>query len=438
MLHEMSYDALDDRMFYFFRTYTADSISGDFKGDIWGKNVLQLYHSEQAVRSAVHAVAALHEMRITRSTITSPPTAAKAAYPLRQYVKALDSLQMLLASNNPHIDLVLVCALLCVHFEIIRESFSSALIHINSVTGLLHNSRKLLINTADPNIIACVIHIDVLGSMFVGSRTPKLQHREGMDAGCALPEMFCNIAQARKSTDMWTCRVYEFLRATADSYKFKEPGNVPIDLIWTCHQLGMILVRLLALVETLQREGVAHFDVYDHNAIGLLRMQLKANQILVATCLYSEESIYDVFLDDFEMITTICSSVTVTQKTDQWLSSIALEGWIFHPLQLVASHCRDSIVRHKALKQMEARCVVSQAWYTEAITQMVKRCVEFEEASCHQSDPKCSDIPERSRIHSCGFQIHKQEASRQLTVSFTSRPNGMDGEWHEWEEIITW
>ena len=81
---------------------------------------------------------------------------------------------------------------------------------------------------------------------------------------------------------------------------------------------------------------------------------------------------------------------------------------------------------------------MSQAWYTEAITQMVKRCVEIEEASCDESNPKCSDIPEWSRIHSCGFQINEQEASRQLTVSFTSRPNGMDGEWHEWEEIITW
>lgn len=272
ILHEMSSDALENRMFHFFRTYTANSISGHFKGDIWGQNVLQLYHSEQAVRSAVHAVAALHEMSVSRSTIGSPSTATKAAYPLQQYVKALDSLQILLASNNPHIDLVLVCALLCVHFEAIQESFSSALLHINSVTGLLHDSRRLLMSTADPNILASVIHIDVLGSMFVGSRAPKSQHSDEIDVGCALPETFCNIAQARKFTDTWTCRVYQFLRATADDYKFKEPGDVPIDVVWTCHQLGRILATLIVLVETPQEEGIAHFDACDHNAIGLLRI----------------------------------------------------------------------------------------------------------------------------------------------------------------------
>jgi len=76
------------------------------------------------------------------------------------------------------------------------------------------------------------------------------------------------------------------------------------------------------------------------------------------------------------------------------------------------------------------------------MTRTAEMCVKFEERWCETDAPTCHDIPEWRRVYSAGFKGWETGNitfdSPCATVVMRLRPNGMDGEWMDYTEDLSW
>ncbi|RMY23165.1 hypothetical protein D0867_02220 [Hortaea werneckii] len=437
---------LEKRTFDFFRTRTAPCISGYFPDPVWDRYVLQTSQHEPTIRYAVNALGALHEERLLRRTVNetcSDVPAISNGFPVLQYSKALHGLQSLLHAKTVPMDLVLMAVLLMVHFESLRESFVPALVHVEHAIRLLHSSTTFDARKVDPNLVRSIMRLDVQGSLYLGMRIPGLPFYTAATDNI-FPTSLHDLAQARDLVNVWTCRLFHFMRAEADEHKFKDVGGVPLEKLAKSHELTQTFVDLDALLWDFMHRPTLKPTVREQLGLGMLRTRVKINKILAATCLYSEATMFDAFLPDFEDVLSICSYILASDAADRRLLTVSLDEGLLQPLFTVATHCRESRIRHSALVQLRKLASTEGSprgiWHVEAMVRTAEVCIRFEEACCERANPSCSDIPEWCRVHSSGFDgWDVQPPKRQRVFAHMRlRPNGMDGEWADFSEAIEW
>ena len=404
--------------------------------------VLQISHTEVVVRHAVNALGALHESNKLRRQATKDgltnASHFQTSFPVKQYSKALNGLQEMLSADNVSMDLVIICSLLFIHFESFRESFVPALLHAENAIRLLHASTTFNAKSIDPSLVRAMVRIDVQGAMYLGMRVPGLPFYTA-STDSTLPTTFYDLTQARDLVNAWTCRLYHFMRTEADDHKFRNPGNIPLEKIAKSHDLEQTFLGLDRLLRDFMQKPNVRLTSREHNGLGMLRTRVKIDRILSATCLYSEATMFDAYLEQFEQVLTICRSIEESDDADRRLFVVSLDEGLLHPLFFTATHCRDSRVRHQALRLLKRLPAKAGVWHFEAMMRTAQVCIEFEEAYCQKESPRCVDIPEWRRVHSAGFDsMDVSSPKRKVTAHLRVRPNGMDGEWAEVEELIEW
>lgn len=437
LTNDVTSDALERRTFDFFRSRTAPCVSGYFSDPVWDRIVLQLSHSEPAVRHAVNALGALHEERQLRHTADQNGTDAqlvKTGFPLAQYSRALNAMQSLLKTGSVSLDVVLLCSLLCVHFEALRECFVPALMHAESAIQLLQSSTSFDARKVNPNLVRAVMRLDLQGAMYLGSRVPGLPFYTAT-ADSVLPSSFHDLNHARDLVTTWTGRLYHFMRTVADDHKFREPGNVALEDYARAQELERTFVVMDQLLWDFMYKPSAKLTIREQHGLGMLRTRVKLNRILAGGCLFSEATIYDQYVKEFDEILTICLYILSSDNAERRLFSVSLDEGIIQPLFFVATHCRDGRIRHQALDQLDRIPTSDGIWHVDTTTQTAKMCIIFEETGTGKELPLCEDIPEWRRIHSAGFDGWDDEDPK-ATVRFNlrTRPNGMDGEWLDFYE----
>jgi len=188
-------------------------MSGYFQDPVWERLALQASYTEPVIRYAINAVAALHEERCLRADAakTNAELSLKTDFPVHQYAKALSGLQKLLASGKTSINVVLLCALLCVHYEALQERFIPALTHAENAMRLLDPAQAPSTETIDPSLIRAFIRIDLQGTFFVDGRLPSLSFITSTTDN-ELPKFFTDLEQARSFVMTWSSRLFKFLR----------------------------------------------------------------------------------------------------------------------------------------------------------------------------------------------------------------------------------
>lgn len=221
-------DGLEKRTFDYFRSKTAPGISGYFRDAVWNRTILQVSHSEPAVRYAINALGALHEetflRRKARQAGISNGTECRTNFPIKQYAKAMSELQKLLKSEDAPIEVILLCAIVFMHFESITESFLPALLHLENAVRLVRSRAALSNKRIDSGIVQAILRMDVQASIYLGMRIPGLSDYPD-DSDFTLPPRFRDLTHARDVVNMWTCRIFYFMRINADDYRFREVSN---------------------------------------------------------------------------------------------------------------------------------------------------------------------------------------------------------------------
>lgn len=439
---DVSCDALEKRTFDYFRARTAPCVSGYFQDTVWDRMILQASHTEPAIRHAINALGALHEENTLRRKATSngqtDVAALKTSFAVKQYSKALLGLHQLLTSGDVPMNLVVMCSLVFIHFEAFRENFMPALVHCENAIRLLHSSTMFNAKAIDPSLVRAMMRIDVQGAMYLGMRVPGLPFYTAATDG-TLPKTFHDLTQARDIVNTWTCRLFHFLRTEADEHKFREPGEIPLEKFAKASELEKIFQDLDDLLWEFMHKPNIKLVSREHHGLGMLRTRVKINRITAAVSLYSEATMYDAYMDDFEDILVICSAIETCDNADRRLFSVSLDEGMLQPLWFISTHCRDSIIRRQALKLLKRLPPKTGIWHVEAMTRMAEVCIDFEEGLTEKEYPKCTDIPEWRRIHSAGFDgMTLQSPKETVKAHMRVRPNGMDGEWATVEEIIEW
>ena len=151
-------------------------MSGYFQDPVWERLALQASHTEPVIRYAINALGALHEERCLRADAAKANVqlSLKTDFPVHQYAKALAGFQQLLGSGKASINIVLLCALLCVHYEALQERFIPALTHAENAMRLLDPAQAPSTETVDPSVVRAFIRIDLQGTFFVDGRLPSL------------------------------------------------------------------------------------------------------------------------------------------------------------------------------------------------------------------------------------------------------------------------
>lgn len=406
-------------------------------------------HSESAVRHAVNALGALHEekclQRQAESTGGVHNSVVKTGFPVQQYSKALKAMQGLLTSANVSMDVVLVCALVCIHFEALRESFVPALIHIENAIKLLHSKNGTLdARKVNPSLVRAVQRVDLQGSLYLNARVPGLSfYTAATDS--ILPQSFHDLTQARDLVNTWTCRIFHFMRTIADDYRLRSVGNIAIEHIAQSQELEATFIELDRLLFEYMHKPNVKLSAKEQHGLGMLRSRVKVNRIQAATCLYSEATALDAFLPEFDEIVTICSYIMGSDNTDKRLFSIGMDEGLVFPLYFVAFHCRDGRIRHQVLSLLGKLPSHDGTRHVQTTLRTCEVLVQFEEALCDKAVVLCEDIPEWRRVHAVNFGGWgggggggEEGGKPDVTVTLRTRPNGCDGGWLDFEESLAW
>lgn len=208
-------------------------IAGYFRDPVWDQYVLKACHTEPAVLHAVHALGALHEERLMRKRAHSKGvdvTRTHTSFHVKQYSKALAGLQNMLSQPEVPMDLVMMCSLLFIHFEALRECFIPALVHTENAIRLLHSSTVFGDKPVDESLVRTLMRIDVQGTMYLGMRVPSLPVIT-QDLDNEIPEQFANLTHARDFINIWTCRMYHFMRTGPDGTSLQQDPQIPFPML---------------------------------------------------------------------------------------------------------------------------------------------------------------------------------------------------------------
>lgn len=438
----IQYNALEKRTFDFFRSKTAPCMSGYFQDPVWERLALQASHTEPVIRYAINALGALHEERYLRAEASKSGmelSLVQTDFPVHQYAKALSGLQKLLGSGKASTNVVLLCALLCVHYEALQERFIPALTHAENAMRLLDPSQAPSTEPIEPSLIRAFIRIDLQGTFFIDGRLPSLSFITSATDN-ELPKFFADLDQARNFVITWSSRLFKFLREMAYKHKYDSPGFFAIEALAEAQEYEQVFLSIDRLLLAFMQKSTTKLTFREHHGVSMLRVLAMENRIMAAASLYREATFHDRFLPEMEQMLSICRFVMDAEDPSNRLLSASLDDGMFRPLSFLAMQCRDSTVRHSALALLKRLSNGQKAWHVDAITKVVERWIAIEEEGCEKTSPRCEDIPEWRRIHSFEFDawILARRKRSKVLATLKVRPNGMDGEWADVIEEIEW
>lgn len=239
----------------------------------------------------------------------------------RQYYKALKEMQALMKNGSVSLDTVLVCSLLCIHFESLRGAHVASFLHLENAIHLLESTRfdarKISIG-----LVRALLRLDLQSTMYLGSRVPRLSfYTAAVDAN--LPSTLHDLTQARDLLNAWTNRLFFFMRNTADDYKFRDPGSVPLEEHAKAQALEQRFMDIDHLLWEFMHKPTSKLSLRESHGLDMLRSRVKINRILAATCLYCEATLFDRYLSIFQDIMAICTS-TQNRKRCQGCYNVSL------------------------------------------------------------------------------------------------------------------
>jgi len=126
----------DIRQFDFFRTQTAQQLSGNFDAEFWNYLLLQIGHAEPTVWHSIIAVGSLHEEYTLDHCGSKHRFDANRRIALDHYNKAIKRLTQP-DKNQESVDVILVSCLLFVCLELLLENVKGAMVHVHSGVSIL-------------------------------------------------------------------------------------------------------------------------------------------------------------------------------------------------------------------------------------------------------------------------------------------------------------
>ncbi|KAF2647773.1 hypothetical protein K491DRAFT_699414 [Lophiostoma macrostomum CBS 122681] len=449
---------VNDRDLDFFHRNLAGNMDGQFDKKFWGTLVLQLSHSEPAIRHAVSAITLIH--RDVEASLKHPAGYVKGNPEAQQeWTTAMKNLSARI-QEHPNSALVpLICCLLFTCIELFRGNTETAFIHAQSGFEILDALRPKSDTTAgsrfdlstndlkaiEDHVVPMFSRLNLLCTL-AGRRPPYTYipaakedspHEDLADSRRRLVDS--SIA-CLEFIDEVRHRVAEF-RIELDDLVKQSKLQTRLDA-W-CDQLHELLERMQAAGSPANQD-----------AVNLLLMQHKVMYIWLRVCTTTAESATDAYHADFEELVCYAEQIGAGMATPQPLS---FEVQILGPLYYAVLKCRHPVIRRRALEMLRLAPRREGVWNAHYAYATAKRVIEVEEM--HLNEEGLPDETSRvhgqplpgddSRIFSPG-EMRAAFDSRQydynivpspaypgtLAFRFYTKPFGLLGEWQSTNEYI--
>jgi hypothetical protein len=166
-------------------------MNGLFDHLLWSRVVLQYSQGEPAICHAVIAVSTLHEASEAAGepVLLEDTNNRQHRFALSQYNRSIAYLNSRMSSNDPNIiNIVLICCLLYITFELIGGKYDRAHAHLRKGVQLLYGrqdsntARELFQDAVDSSLARAMMHLDVQGmqwgvsSLLEGLGMDDLEH----------------------------------------------------------------------------------------------------------------------------------------------------------------------------------------------------------------------------------------------------------------------
>lgn len=347
---------------------------------MWDKAVLQHSHSNVVIKHAASALGALHKESYLRRTNFDAATlctdlALESSMATQEYTSAVTQLRRCLENGTASLTVVLICAALFTHFEFLNGSFTSGVMHKSNSVRLLELAMQSDLESIDRSLVHTICRIDLQASLLSCVHVPM----HSMFDFSTPDRLVSDPTEARILVTKWTRRFYRFIRTSIPEQRLglqKPESN-------NSKATSLTFVDAFRTIEELLEQYMASTNLklclQEQQSMVLLQIRVKINRLMADVC-SSNEMMYDECMDDFESILTSISYVMQTSDIQKLVFSASFDEGLLQPLDFVATKCRNSVIRHRALDLMKRFPSHAGMWHVAAMIKSAERVVQFEES----------------------------------------------------------
>jgi hypothetical protein len=439
--------AQERRSFEFYRTKTAPCLAHTLDSTFWNEFILQLSHSEPAIRYALVAIGALNE-RLRPSTdpgMVSQNRDPNLKLALGSYNKAIKHLTTQMQQNNSDLIALLTCILfICVEF--LQDNINQALTLVHQGIAIIRAQDRIPEENKDEpesrtqqymidhEVMPMFTRLTVLSAL---CGRPAVLTAAG-DRGQEAPMSFFDLRGARSSLYTLMEKGHAIVRK-ADFCKWLEGDNIELESLRleharAVHQLDLWYSRFTQLQVDLELSNSSQLI----HAVSLLSMYFTTTSIWLATCLQKAQECYDDHHGQFRKIIEAAELiVNISEGQPQSEMTFTFEMGLVPPLYFTASKCRHPALRRQAVSLIRRAPGKEGMWDRAEMMYMASKVIRMEEGGEYDADEVLNMPDEAARLHD--VRIEREDArpgQRKTVVKYMSKAYGLDGPWHVSKEYF--
>lgn len=418
----------DSRCFDFFRSFSAPKSTIFHGSDFWLRRVLQMSHSEPAIRDATLALSSLHRYYESEQLPQSDQERRSA---ILYYGRAVSQTKRLLSQNaRDNIEKLLVTCVMFICYENLAGNFPDAQMHLQNGLRILSESQNPLSegqlnhHRAIPDDILHIFsRCNLQAMMFSESSAPYPFATIPISEPGPIPSSFSSVAEAQY-------HLFEHFKWRWVEEEMFHDANVQSPLLrhsW----LGSGLTTWedsFAALQLRQREGPPNAEM----ELGLIITQINCEIFtLVFSSVFTRTEIsYDAHYAKFERMLTLLESLPVVSDSGPagagkplGQKTISFEWGVIPPLYFIVVRCRDPCLRRQALARLYALHRVEGVWDSLGAARVAERVVQIEEEGL-ESVERADEIGNEKRVIDAYVLIEMDQHIIFLTCTLKPDPDG--------------
>lgn len=436
-------DDNERRHFILFSSESEPLFTTYFETSFWNQLILQLSQAEPAVHHAVVALASLHRRLMGSSQHGIECDASTDDYGLLQYNKAVASLIKYIAKEgDDSLDIVLVCCILFIYFDMLRGEIESAGKHLLGCLSIFSTMRQTQRNltTLRGELEPMLVRVNVqTKSLF---DTPSRADDPTAGVG-SLPTRFSGLSEARNSLNSLMNKILNLIQSQAlraENFETMADTTADLQLEESASYLSLLERWDAAFSKFLLHR--TNLSSRDRDAVKLLMIHHAASYIILFCAPIFSQCMNDQYLPQFERIVSLAKSLLEpadgTLPGECGLQSVWVEMGIIIPLFLTGWKCRNPLLRREATKLLSAPRQEG-TWDSIAAARIAERIIALEEAGLPQI-LVAKDVPEISRIYDVKLKsiCYQPQSSRSCIVGLLKARSGVGIIGTEVIETVLW
>lgn len=373
----------EHRYFRFFSDKTVANIAGCYNPLLWNQSILQACEGESSILAAAIAVGALDlSFKTGRSSIIPHHVTQQEhyQYSLRQYNKAIKQMRETVQKRQD-LRTTLLASILIIAFEIYHGNHESALDQIRSSIQLLEDwtapyddsldGTKLSPSphTVEDDLVHAFYRLEIEGMVYI-DKLPIECHLARKDDRTAavnkLPNRFDTVSEAQIYGKILMRRAIHFILIAwtydKDIHKPPDKSMYVMDKILCAAtprglaerdkysaELSRWYAAFSPLRERILRSPSAH-ERRDRNSVIILQSHYLCTRLAMDSLFRKSEMWFDTVTPLFVEIISL-SKLLLDHPDD---SLFVFDSQVILPLDITARKCRDSSIRHEAIRLMNS------------------------------------------------------------------------------------